>query len=462
MSKESKGKGTLRKLAYGIGSIADTGSYSILSTFLLFFLIDVVLIDAWLAALIYILAYGVWNAINDPIVGTLSDRTRTRLGRRKPWILVGAPLCLIFYILLWGPPIGIGELGIFFFMLFAVAGYEFSYSMAAVTWFAVFPEVWETVEERSSVVIYRQIFAVIGGALAVGLFPVIQATFSDIFNELVGWTIAGATLGMVFTITFLISVLGIKEHKEYSLEKQMPLFKSIKTTFKNKSMVTYIVIDLMTWSMFGWMGAISPFFITHSLGLGIETVSIMMIPNMFATIIFFFPWRKIYIRYGPNISLTASSILQMIVYLMVFFISDIIGITLWGLFLGMATSGILVAREVMMGDVVDEDEVKTGLRREGSYFGFMIMIEKLSLVVVGLFAAILLDAIIGYNPSLPDPPHMDISIRIGMVVIVGIFTLILIAFLQIYPLTKEKVAEIREKVEQLHTEKRERLEKIEK
>ena len=49
MSKESKGKGTLRKLAYGIGSIADTGSYSILSTFLLFFLIDVVLINAWLA-----------------------------------------------------------------------------------------------------------------------------------------------------------------------------------------------------------------------------------------------------------------------------------------------------------------------------------------------------------------------------------------------------------------------------
>ena len=147
---------------------------------------------------------------------------------------------------------------------------------------------------------------------------------------------------------------------------------------------------------------------------------------------------------------------------MVFFISDMIGITLWGLFLGMATSGILVAREVMMGDVIDDDEVKTGLRREGSYFGFMIMIEKLSLVIVGLFAVILLDTIIGYNPSLPDPPHMDISIRIGMVVIVGIFTLILIAFLQIYPLTKEKVAEIREKVEKLHAEKREHLEKIEK
>jgi Na+/melibiose symporter-like transporter len=460
MSKESKGR--LGKLAYGIGSIADTGSYSIVSTFLLFFLIDIVLINAWFAALVYMIAYGFWNAINDPIVGVLSDRTRTRWGRRKPWIMVGAPLSLIFYILIWGPPVGIGELGIFFFMLFAVIAYEFTYSMAAVTWFAVFPEVWVTVEERSEIVIYRQVFAVFGSALAVGLFPVIQGAVSEVFGELAGWTAAGAILGTVFSITFLISLLGIKERKEYSLDKQMSLFKSIKTTFKNKSLVTYMVIDLMTWSMFGWMGAMSPFFITHSLGFELEVVSLIMIPNMLATIIFFVPWRKVYIRYGPNISLTASSIFQIIVYLMIFFITDIIGIALWGMFLGMATAGILVAREVMMGDVVDEDEVKTGIRREGSYFGFMIMVEKLSLVVVGLFTAILLDAIIGYDPTLPDPPHMDIGIRIGMVVIIGIFTVILIVFLQLYPLTKEKSAEIREIVEGIHEEKRERLEKIDK
>lgn len=455
MSKKETSK--KQKLAYGIGSIADTGSYSVVSNFLLFFLIDVIYLGSWLAALVYILAYGVWNAINDPIVGVLSDRTHTRWGRRKPYIMIGAPLCLIFYILIWGPPVEIGTTALFFFMLIMVAGYEFTYSMAAVTWFAVFPEVWQTVEERSEIVIYRQVFAIFGGALAVGLFPVIQVSFSDIFGELAGWTWAGAILGTVFTITFLISLLGIKERKEFSLDKQMSLFKSIKTTFKNKSLLSYMVIDLMTWSMFGWMSAISPFFIVHSLGLGLEVVSIIMIPNMLATITFFALWRKIYIRYGPLITLTLSSLFQILVYLFVFIITDILGVALWGLFMGMATSGILVAREVMMGDVVDEDELKTGIRREGSYFGFMIMVEKLSLVVVGLFTAILLDLIIGYDPLLPDPPHMDIGIRGGMVVVIGIFTAILLIFLKIYPLTKEKAAEIHEKVTTIHEEKKERL-----
>jgi Na+/melibiose symporter-like transporter len=458
MSEKADSK--LTKLAYGIGSIADTGSYSIVSTFLLFFLTDVVYLNAWLSALIYMLAYGVWNAINDPIVGVLSDRTNTRWGRRKPWIMVGAPLCLFFYILIWGPPVGWSSIGIFIFMLIVVSAYEFAYSMAAVTWFAVFPEVWVTVEQRSEIVIYRQVFAIFGSALAVGLFPVIQVTFSESYGEIGGWTWAGTILGIIFSLCFLISLLGINERKEYSLDKQMSLFKSIKTSLKNKSLISYMVIDLMTWSMFGWMGAIAPFFITHSLGLGLEIVSVIMIPNMIATIVFFAPWRKVYIRFGPKKTLAVSCVAQIIVYLTVFIINDILGLVLWGFFLGLSTAGILIAREVMMGDVVDEDEIKTGIRREGSYFGFMIMVEKFSLVLIGLFTAILLDVIIGYDPKLPDPPMMDLYIRIGMVTMIGLFTVILIVFLKFYPLDKNKVAEIHEKVEILHKEKKERLKSI--
>ncbi|MHA1843115.1 MAG: MFS transporter [Promethearchaeota archaeon] len=455
MSKKSTG--IFQKLSYGIGSIADTGSYSIVSTFLLFFLIDVVYLNAWLASLVYMIAYGIWNAINDPIVGVLSDRTHTRWGRRKPWIMIGAPLSLLFYILMWGPPTKISNTEIFIFMLLVVIGYEFAYSMAAVTWFAVFPEIWITVEERSEIVIYRQVFAVFGGALAVGLFPVIQVHLSEILEEKIGWTLAGAILGTIFTICFLISLLGIKERKEYSLDQQMPLLISIKTTFKNKTLLTYMIIDLMTWSMFGWMSAMSPFFVTHSLGLGLDVVALIMLPNMITTILFFAPWRKIYIRFGCKKTLALSCILQAGVYLMVFTIKDIIGLVLWGFFMGMCTAGILVAREVMMGDVVDEDELKTGIRREGSYFGFMIMVEKMSLVVIGLFTAILLSVFIGYDPQLPDPPYMDIALRIGMVIMIGIFTIILLMFLNFYPLSKEKVAEMQEQLEIIHEKKKEQL-----
>ncbi|MFX0060351.1 MAG: MFS transporter [Candidatus Heimdallarchaeota archaeon] len=455
-----KSNGRLQKLAYSIGSIADTGSYSIVSSFLLYFLIDVVYLNTWLASLIYMISYGIWNAINDPIVGVLSDRTHTRWGRRKPWIMIGAPLSLIFYILFWGPPAGANEIFIFFYMLIAVAGYEFTYSMAAVPWFAVFPELWQTTKERTSIVIYRQTFALLGGALAVGVFPILQGIFSDLFNELVGWTWAGGFLGALFTLCFLISLFGIKEHKEFVMEKQEPLFQSIKMTLKNITLLTYMGIDLMTWCMFGWMSAMSPFFLTHSLGMELEIVALIMLPNMLATIVFFPVWKKIYIRFGPKRSMLYSTILVILSYIPVIFVTELIGLASWGFVTGIAFSGILVSREVMMGDIVDEDELKTGLRREGSYFGFIVMVEKFSLVLIGLATSILLDVFIGYDPLLPDPPLMDIGIRLGMIGMVTVFSLILLLFLKFYPLNKEKVSQIHEEVKRLHDEKKDRLEKV--
>jgi GPH family glycoside/pentoside/hexuronide:cation symporter len=147
-------------------------------------------------------------------------------------------------------------------------------------------------------------------------------------------------------------------------------------------------------------------------------------------------------------------------YIPVIFVTELIGLSSWGFFTGIAFSGVLVAREVMMGDVVDEDELKTGLRREGSYFGFIIMVEKLSLVIIGLATFILLEVFIGYDPLLPDPPLMDIGIRMGMIGMVTVFSLVLLLFLMIYPLNKEKVSQIHEEVKRLHAEKRERLEKV--
>ena len=84
--------GRPQKLVYGFGGIGGTGYYQLITAFLIFFLVEVVHLDILLATVSYAVAFGLWNAINDPIVGVLSDRTRTRLGRRKPWILVGSLL----------------------------------------------------------------------------------------------------------------------------------------------------------------------------------------------------------------------------------------------------------------------------------------------------------------------------------------------------------------------------------
>jgi len=459
-------KGRLGKIVYSIGSIGDTGSYTIVSTFLLYFLIDIVRLDAWLSALAYALSYGVWNAMNDSTVGSLSDRTRTRFGRRRPWIMIGAPVCLLFYILIWSPPIGgvpLTEgwsLEIFVFMLIVIASYEFTYSMAAVTWFALFPEMWESVEDRSEVVVYRQLFAIIGGAFAVGLFPVLVAFLSERFGEFGGWTWAGGILGAFFSGTYLLSLLGIRERKEFTLEKPLSISQSFKTTFSNKSLLMYAGVDLMTWCMLGWLSAMAPFFIKHSLGIGTENLGIIMGPEILGTIVFFYVWRKFYIRYGSKVTIATSTILLCLAFIPVLVIQTILQAAAWGLFVGIVMAGMLLAREIMMGDVVDEDEIKTGVRREGSYFGIMVMMEKLSLVIIGVSTAFVLSTIIGYVPGKPEPEFMNMGIRLSMVGFMIFYTAILLTFLKYYPLGKEKVVEISKKVERIHAEKAKKLEKM--
>ena len=461
-------KGRLGKIVYSVTSIGATGSYILVSTFLLYFLIDIVHLDAWLSALVFSISYGVWNALNDPIVGILSDRTHTRFGRRRPWIIIGAPLCLLFYILIWSPPLGgvpLAEpwsLGIFFFMIVVIAGYEFAFSMADVTWLALFPEMWESVEDRSEVVIYRQIFATVGGALAIAVFPLLVASLSGSFGEFGGWTWAGGILGAVFTGTFLLSLLGIRERKEFALDKPLSIGKSFKTTFSNQTLLMYVGVDLMTWCMFGWLSTMTPFFIEHSLGMGTEGIAVIMGPQMLGTFVFFYVWRKCYIRYGPKVTLAASTILLSLAFIPCLLIQTTLQAAVWGLFIGITIAGALLARQVMKGDVVDEDEIKTGVRREGSYYGVMVMIQKLSMVIIGACTAFVLSTVIGYVPGQPPPPFMNMGIRLSMVGFTALYTAILLIFLKYYPLGREKVIEISKKVEKIHAEKAKKLEKTSK
>ena len=455
--------GRAGKIAYAIGSIGDTGFYQVITAFLLFFLIETVHLDSLLAGLAYALAFGAWNAINDPIIGVLSDRTRTRLGRRRPWIITGAPLTFLFFILLWSVPTGGKSLAnpydmrIFFYVLIILAGWAWTYSMCAVTWFALYPEMWESVEDRTEVVVYRQLLAIIGGALAVAVFPILLDSMSKKFGGFNGWIVSAGIVGVIFAGSYLLSLLGIKERKEFSMEKTLSIVESLKLTFTNKTLLTYAGMDLMTWCMTGWLSATMPFFATHSLHVNLADVSLLLAPSMVGIMAFFPIWRKFYLKYGPKVTLGAASIWFAIAFLPCLLVQNILQASLWAFSVGAGMSGVVVAREVMMGDVVDEDEVRTGYRREGSYFGAFMAIEKLSFVIVGLSTTFLLSTLIGYVPGKPEPSFMNFGLRIGMTIFTAIYVGVLLIFLGFYPLGKKEVDSLRRKIEKIHAEKAKKL-----
>ena len=164
-----------RKLAYSLGSFATALAYQSFAIYLIFFYVDVMKLSPYLAA-IGMIIFGIWNAINDPILGYLSDRTRTRWGRRIPYLAFGIlPLGLVYY-LLWVP--GFSELNqvfqLFIYFVLAICLFDTFYSLIAINIVALYPEMFRDLTERTQVNSLRQSFWMLGLGAGMILPPLIM------------------------------------------------------------------------------------------------------------------------------------------------------------------------------------------------------------------------------------------------------------------------------------------------
>ena len=154
-------RGRLGKIAYGIGNLGVALLYHWVGTFLIYFYVNEVRLDSSLVGLGFLLAYGVWNAVNDPIAGYISDRTCTRWGRRIPYVLFFTPLMMLFFVLIWCPPVGGAPLQspyntwIFLYFVVITGFFELFYTFVNVGWNSLFPEMFQELKERAEVSMYR-------------------------------------------------------------------------------------------------------------------------------------------------------------------------------------------------------------------------------------------------------------------------------------------------------------------
>jgi GPH family glycoside/pentoside/hexuronide:cation symporter len=447
------------KIAYGVGNLGQALFFNTIQSFLIFFYTDTVRLDPRLVGLAFAISYGVWNAINDPLIGVFSDRTRTRWGRRIPYIAIGTPLTLLLFILIWSPPLGGQPLtnpsntGIFLYFAVVIALFDLAYTAVSVTYTAIFPEAFEHIEARTEVSIYRQVAAMVGTALGLAVMPVLVSSFSARAGELGGWRSAGIVLGLIGAAAFGFSLLGSRERKEVSKEEALPILAALKETLTNRSFLTFAAANLMICFIWSWLSAMVPFFTKYVLGVGTEQMSLIFV-GMFLTSMALYPlWRKIALRLGSKRTLRLSVTLFVVFMLPVLFIQNLPQAFAMMLLVGAANSGITLVRDLVLSDVIDEDELHTGKRREGSYFGVNAFIERLVMVLIGGASSLVL-GLSGYNALLEtQPPSVALGIRLGMVLLPAVALAIFLAAMRFYPLGKERVQTQRERLDTLHREK---------
>ncbi|MHA1726918.1 MAG: MFS transporter [Promethearchaeota archaeon] len=443
-----------QKWSFGMGSFAQWFVMSAFNTWVFTFYFSAVKLNVNLIMIAYI-TWTIWNAINDPLLGYISDRTRTRWGRRKPFIILGTIPVLIIEIILWIPPTG-NPICTFIYLLIMLICYDTFYTM--ITFFdALFPELYVSVEERAEVNTIKQILATVGLLFAY----LIPGIFIGDLTVKEGYLINGLVTSIIVGISLFIAIYwGVREKEEFKFDHQheFNFFEGLKYAFKNRGFVLYTIMFFLYEYILLVLGTTVPLYATHVLHIS-NTFQISLLPGvMFVVGVLTVPiWRKLDVKFGSKKGYAISLVAYLITITPLLFVEDFQSAMITVVFMGFGFGGMLYFIYLIIADVIDEDELRTGVRREGTFFGvtnfFMRLAMILSIITVGTVFSTT-----GWEEYVPNP---DVDVILGLKLLVFLFPALAIIATMIclyfYPFPKEKVEQMKKQLEELHGKKREKI-----
>ena len=365
------------KIAYGGVECASTITFSVFSIYFLIFLTDVAGINASTAGFLLAIAL-LWDAVTDPAMGIISDRTRSRYGRRRPYLIAAAvPFGIIFWLVFTTPPLQ-GSLLIAYFIV-ALLLLHTAWTVLDVPYTALAPEMTTDYDERTSLSTYRMLLANIGGIIGGTIPLLIGGQFSD-DNKKLGWSVTGAIIGFVCIFPILLTWRGTRGWERHATDTEPLVLREVfGAVFGNRTFRYVVGLYLFGITTVYATGTVAVFFLEYWMGFS---------ENQVAT--YFFVFFVCSVLWVPAVPLLSARIGKRLSY-MVF-------LAIWGLTYGVG--GILIRPEhfyqifgmgviaalgvnavyqlcwAMIPDVVEIDEFKTGKRREGMYYGVAVFVMK--------------------------------------------------------------------------------------
>lgn len=450
-----------RKVLYAAGSIGVALSYQTFSAYIQFFYIDILGLKAHLVGLGWSL-YGLWNAVNDPLSGYLSDNTRTRWGRRRPWIAgTCIPLGLFFY-LLWVPPAALTATGgtpLFVYFIVVVLIFDLLWTLSAMNWTSLLPEMIPEEQERTFVSALREFFSIVG-LMGVALVPFLVGP-DWARRPSMAAAFAAVTCGVL-----ILSVIGSREDLTVQQEHQPPLIPAIRATFRSLAFRWFLVASLHKEFIFIMLAAMMPFYAKYALRIqGPATVfgttldvgtqnSLLLGLAFLLALPGLWIWTVVAKRAGARRAWQAAHGLFAVAMVFVFLADDFVEGAMATALAGIGLAGLLMLPIVLLSDVIDEDETVTGARREGVFFGINGLVIRLAFTMQGVTTGLVL-SLTGYISSTAanlypaQPANAVLGIRALTAGVPMVACLVAIWALQHYPLHNQRLAEVRRATEAL-------------
>jgi len=448
----------VQKLGYGFGEVAPYTGGVIYSFFLQTFLLEVAEVPPLWTGLLLLIGQ-LWDAVNDPLIGYLSDRTTSSMGRRRPWLLWGSAPFAFAYFLLWQVPPWVEKatwLAVLWYLV-VIFNYNTTFTCVAVPYRALTPDLTRDYDERTSLTTYRQFLALVSGVICTFVHSTI-ITSTHTYKG--GYTISAIVFGTIIVFPPWVTFLTNKERyipkKEYTHQQGIfQYFRDLVVMFKNRAFLIVTLLFLCCWLAIN--------LITNNLYLYVKYVlemehifSWVLLSVQATAAIFLFFWSWVSRKIGKVNTYYAGTTVWVVVQIGFFFFKsgvDPITIYITGCLAGVGVSiGFLIPWS-MLPDAIDVDELETGRRREGMFYSVFGLFHKIG-QALGVAASSWALGFAGYTAPPSDSEDIQVqqpdsviwTLRVMVGPLPAVLLLLSFVVVRFYPITRENHGRLREEL----------------
>lgn len=401
--------------AYGLGSFGLESLFKVFAGYYVFYYTEELGLAVTLVAVINLI-YAVWDAVDDLIVGFLSDNTRTRWGRRKPWLLTGFPFYVGLLVLVYAVPKPFQQgNALFWYALVMFFLFEAVSTVMSVNYLALFPELFQGLQERARASSQGQSLGMLGELIGFSIPPFIYAKF--------GFVPMAISFAVVSGIALFLGIIRNKEDPNALQAPPLRLRDAFGEVLKDRPFLLYTIAVTFLMYITGIYTLGTPFWVKYTLAARPQVTSLIFAIVFVVAILSASLWGRFVHALGIkrcwllSLSLMASSAMVLGIASNLFL--GAVGAALVGASMG----GIRVCHQIIVANFIDRDLNRTGHRREGIYYSLLRVMGKFSKILESL-ALVLLGLLFGYVSGENPGPQPDLAFRFLMSVIPLVLTII--------------------------------------
>jgi len=450
------------KVVWGIAALGTSLISGIYAALLPIFYQDYLGLSAsWIGLASFI--YAIWNALNDPIFGYITDSTRSKHGRRIPYMRYTAPFLALTFILVWLAPRGAGDLALFGWMLGSMLLYDTCYTIIGLVYSALLPEVSESDAERNGLQISSSLFGLLGtlfGFLIPDFFRP-KAGTSPSFLPL---QLAMIVVGVVGMLLIIATTLKVKERLEFTqVDQPLKLGQALKYTFTCRSFLILVAANFMSILMQSLILGSLFYLADYVVKIGtIVLLACLFIPLVIGVPITTLIRQRMGVVQAQQLLLVIAGIgLCLVTVVPDALIPACIALAGFGL------SGPQTLSNILFAQVADEDETRTGVRREGAFFGVNALITKPAQSVALALSPFILEATHFVTRDqnqgqifLNQPASAIFGIKLIAGLIPGLAMFLGALILAWYPLRGAYLEKMQAEILEMHARKRAELDRV--